>query len=65
MLKWLVVIVLVLVVSALWESRPGRRLRLGELPGDVVFRVGRRTLRLPFTSTILLSCAAWALLRLL
>jgi len=64
MLKWLVVIVLIVVVSGLLQSRPGR-LRPGRLPGDLRLTVAGRTLYLPFATTILLSLAAWALLRLL
>lgn len=65
MLKWLVVIVIVVVLSGVLQSRPGQRLRLGELPGDVRLRIGRQQVRLPFTSTLLLSLAAWMLLRFL
>lgn len=65
MLKWLLVIVLVVLLTGLMQSRPARWLRLGELPGDLRLRIGRRTLRLPFTTTLLLSLAAWLLMRML
>lgn len=64
MLKWLVVIVLMVLVIGLF--RPGwSRLRFGHLPGDLHFRVFGRPFHLPFTSTILLSLVAWAVLRAL
>ncbi|MCB1889498.1 MAG: DUF2905 domain-containing protein [Rhodocyclaceae bacterium] len=65
MLKWLIVIVVIVVASALFDARPGRRPRLGALPGDLQWRMGGRVLRLPFMSTILLSLLAWGLFRLL
>lgn len=65
MLKWLLVIVVIVIVSAVLQPGTSHRLRLGALPGDLQLRVAGRVLRLPFTSTILLSAAAWALFRLL
>ena len=63
-LKWLVVIVLMVLVIGLF--RPGlTRLRFGHLPGDLHFRLFGRAFHLPFASTILLSLAAWAILRAL
>lgn len=65
MFKWLVVIVLVVVLSGLMQHGPGRRLRLGQLPGDVALRFRGRAYHFPFTTTVLLSLLAWALLRTL
>lgn len=65
MMKWLLVIVVIVVASALLPSGPGHRLRLGALPGDLRCRIAGRVFQLPFTSTILLSAAAWGLFRLL
>lgn len=63
-LKWLVVIVLMVLVTGLFQ--PGAtRLRLGHLPGDLHFRLFGRAFHLPFTSTILLSLVAWLILRAL
>ncbi len=65
MFKWLVVIVLVVVLTGLMQPGLGRRLRLGQLPGDVAFRFRGRAYHFPFTTTVLLSLLAWALLRAL
>lgn len=63
-LKWLLVVVMMVLVTGLF--RPGlTRLRFGHLPGDLHFRVLGRPFHLPFTSTILLSLLAWAVLRVL
>lgn len=63
MLKWLVVIVLIVLVTGLFRPGLARTLRLGHLPGDLHFRVRGRTFHFPFTTTILMSLVAWALLR--
>lgn len=65
MLKWLIVVVLMVLLTGL--LRPGilRRLRFGHLPGDLHFKLWGRRLHLPFTSTILLSLLAWAVMRAL
>jgi DUF2905 family protein len=65
MLKWLIVVLLMVLLTGL--LRPGivRGLRIGRLPGDLHFRLWGRRIHLPFTSTILLSLLAWALLRAL
>jgi hypothetical protein len=57
MYRWLLVIFLVLMlVNALtpWV----RKLGVGQLPGDVRFKIFGREVFLPFTSTILLSLVA-------
>ena len=63
MLKWLLVIVLGIVVLSLatpFLSRYG----LGRLPGDIVVRWRGRLVRIPITSTLLLSLALTLLGRL-
>ena len=54
MLKWLLVLVVGIVVIALlspWLSRFG----LGRLPGDITVRWRGKLVRIPITTTILLS----------
>lgn len=54
MLKWLLVLVVGIVVIALltpWLSRFG----LGRLPGDITVRWRGKLVRVPITTTILLS----------
>lgn len=65
MLKWIVVIVLVVLITGL--MRPGiiQKMRLGQLPGDVLLRFRGRAYHFPFTTTVLLSLFAWLLFRLL
>jgi Protein of unknown function (DUF2905) len=63
MLKWLLVLAVGTVVVALaapWLARHG----LGRLPGDVTFNWRGRRIRVPVTSTILLSLALTLLVRL-
>ncbi|HUJ00897.1 MAG TPA: DUF2905 family protein [Usitatibacter sp.] len=63
MIKWLLVLavgVVVLTAATPWLARHG----LGELPGDVTVRWKGRRIRLPFTSTLLLSAALTLLGRL-
>jgi hypothetical protein len=61
--KWLLVIavgVVVLSLASPWLSRYG----LGRLPGDITVRWRGRLVRIPITSTILLSLALTLLGRL-
>ncbi len=63
MLKWLLVIavgVVVLTAAAPWLEKRG----LGNLPGDITVSWKGRRIRLPFTSTLLLSAALTLLGRL-
>jgi hypothetical protein len=62
-LKWLVVIVLLVLVTGLFQPRNGGRWRLGRLPGDFAFRFRGRAYHFPFATTVLLSLAAWLILR--
>ncbi len=63
MLKWVVVIVVLVLVTGLFRQRLARSLRLGRLPGDLHFTFRGRAYHFPFTSTVLLSLVAWAILR--
>ncbi len=64
MLKWLLTLIVALIVLNLCAPRL-RRLGLGRLPGDIVWRHGGRDYYLPITSTVLLSLAFTLLLRLI
>ena len=64
MLKWLLLIVIGIVVLSLaspWLARYG----LGRLPGDITVRWRGRLVRIPITTTILLSAALTLLGRLI
>lgn len=63
MFKWLVVIVLVVLITGLMRPGLARRLRFGQLPGDLSFRFRGRAYHFPFTTTVLVSLAAWVILR--
>jgi hypothetical protein len=63
MLKWLVVVALLVLVMGLFRPGLSRNLRLGRLPGDLIFSVRGRAYHFPFTSTVLLSLLAWFILR--
>lgn len=41
-----------------------QKLGVGRLPGDLRFRIGKRKILLPFSSTLLLSAIAWLVGRL-
>lgn len=65
MFKWVVVIALVVLLSGAWQSSRRTRLRPGALPGDLTVRLGRRSLRLPLATTLVLSLLASLLMWLL
>ena len=65
MLKWVVVIFLVVVLTGVMQTRGARALKLGELPGDLSFRIRGKRFFFPFTTTVLLSFLAWLLMRML
>lgn len=62
MFKWLIAIVLLVLV--LTRTPTARKLRFGDLPGDVRVRYKRLNLHLPFTSTLLVFFALYVLTRL-
>ena len=64
MIKWLLVIVFGIVVLSLaspWLARHG----LGRLPGDITVRWRGKLVRIPITTTLLLSAALTLLGRLI
>ncbi|MBI1905364.1 MAG: DUF2905 domain-containing protein [Rhodocyclales bacterium] len=63
MLKWVLVVVMLVLVTGLFRPALSRSLRLGRLPGDVHVRLRGRAYHFPFTSTVLLSLLAWAIVR--
>ena len=62
--KWLLSVLLVVLVCGVVAPHLSRRLRLGDLPGDVVLRVRGRRYSFPFTSTLIFSLLAYLLIRL-
>ena len=64
MLKWLLTLIVALIVLNLCAPRL-RRLGLGRLPGDIVWRHKGREYYLPITTTVLLSLALTLLVRLI
>jgi hypothetical protein len=68
MVKWLVTLFVVLAILAVALPRTASLMypmRLGRLPGDLRIPLRGRVVYIPFTSTVLLSLAVWALGRLL
>ncbi len=63
MLKWLLTLIVALIVLNLCAPRL-RKLGLGRLPGDIVWRYRGRDYYLPITTTVLLSLALTLLMRL-
>ena len=64
MLKWLVTLFVVLAILAIAMPRSAS-FALGRLPGDLRIPLRGRIVYIPFTSTVLLSLAVWALGRLI
>ncbi len=52
LLRWAIIVFIVLLLI---DSTTGILGKWPKLPGDLRFRLGRRTLRLPFTSALLLA----------
>jgi len=65
LLKWLISLVIIVALLGGLQPLMTRYLPLGRLPGDITIRRDGRNIRLPFTSTILLSLLAWLILRLI
>lgn len=65
MFKWLLTLFLVVAVIGICQPVLARRLRLGQLPGDLAFRFRGRPYLFPFATTLLLSALAWLLMRFL
>jgi hypothetical protein len=64
MLKWLATLFVVLAILAVAMPRSAS-FALGRLPGDLRIPLRGRVLYIPFTSTVLLSLAVWALSKLI
>ena len=64
MLKWLVTLFVVLAILAIAMPRSAS-FALGRLPGDLRIPLRGRVIYIPFTSTVLLSLAVWALGRVI
>lgn len=63
-MKWLVTSFVVLAILAVALPRTAS-FALGRLPGDLRIPLRGRVICIPFTSTVLLSLAVWALSRIL
>jgi Protein of unknown function (DUF2905) len=63
MLKWLLATVLLLLL--LVRTPAAKKLRLGDLPGDVRIQLKRFKLHLPFTSTLLVAISLFVLSRVI
>lgn len=57
MLKWLIAILLLVLVLA--RTPVARKLKLGDLPGDVRWQWGKWKLHLPLVSTVLIAAALY------
>lgn len=64
MVKWLVTLFVVLAILAVALPRSASFV-LGRLPGDLRIPLRGRVVYIPFTSTVLLSVAVWALGKLI
>jgi hypothetical protein len=64
MVKWLVTVFVVLAILAIALPRSAS-FALGRLPGDLRIPLRGRVIYIPFTTTVLLSLAVWALGRLI
>jgi len=65
MLKWILTLVVALFLLGIAAPYLVRFMRLGQLPGDVVFRFRGRSYNFPFTTTIILSALLFLFGRLL
>ena len=63
MLKWALTLVLGIFLLGLVAPHLARFIRFGHLPGDFSARIGRRTYRFPFATTLLLSLLLWLVSR--
>jgi Protein of unknown function (DUF2905) len=63
MLKW--VLASILLMLFLVRTPVAKKLRLGDLPGDVRIQIKRFKLHLPFTSTLLVAVVLFFLSRVL
>ena len=64
MLKWLLTTLLALIVFSAAMPWLARSFGIGNIPGDVRFKVRGREYLLPLASTLLLAALAWVIGRL-
>jgi len=65
MLKWLLTTLLALIVFSAAMPWLARRFGIGNIPGDVRFKVRGREIFVPLASTLLLTAFAWVIGRLI
>lgn len=65
MIKWLLTTLLALVVFSAAMPWLARRFGIGNIPGDLRFRVRGRDYFLPLASTLLLTFLAWFIARVI
>ncbi|MEO8204164.1 MAG: DUF2905 domain-containing protein [Betaproteobacteria bacterium] len=65
MLKWLLTTLLALIVFSAAMPWLARRFGIGNIPGDLRFRVRGRDYALPLASTLLLTFFAWVIAKVL
>ena len=65
MLKWLLTTLLALIVFTAALPWLARRFGIGTIPGDLRFKVRGRDYFLPLASTLLLTCVAWLIAKIL
>lgn len=65
MFKWLLALFITVLIAGVFLPRLTAFLRLGRLPGDVLFRWRGRNYLFPFATTVLLSLLAGLILRFL
>ncbi len=65
MIKWLLTTLLALAVFTAAMPWIARRFGIGNIPGDLRFRVRGRDYFLPLASTLLLTFVAWLIARVL
>ncbi len=65
MLKWLLTTLLALIVFSAAMPWLARRFGIGNIPGDLRFRVRGRDYALPLASTLLLTLFAWLIAKIL
>ncbi len=65
MLKWLLTTLLALIVFSAAMPWLARRFGVGNIPGDMRFKVRGREYMLPLASTLLLTAVAWLIGRIL
>ena len=65
MIKWLLTTLLALVVFTAAMPWLARRFGIGNIPGDLRFRMRGRDYSLPLASTLLLTFVAWLITKLI